>query len=125
MTPVIVVADSSVWIDHINQGDAELEALLRRNRIAMHPMIYAEVALGSIVRRKALLAELRELPQIAAVPHVEVVAMIEWLEMFNKGIGYVDAHLLAATHLAHGHLLFTRDKRLKAQAEQLDIAYQP
>ncbi len=66
-----------------------------------------------------------ELPQAVAASHAEVVAMIEWLELHNKGIGYVDAHLLAATRLSEDGKLFTADRRLRAQAERLGLAYQP
>ena len=51
--------------------------------------------------------------------------MIEWLELHNKGIGYVDAHSLAATRLSEDGKLFTADRRLRAQAERLGLAYQP
>lgn len=120
-SPVLV--DSTVWIDHINKGDAELIPLLRRNRVVMHPMIYGEIALGSLTNRKAMLAELRELPQIAALPNSEVFATIEWLKLYGKGVGFVDAHLLAAASATKELLLFTRDKRLYAAAERLGIAY--
>jgi predicted nucleic acid-binding protein len=120
-----IIVDSSIWIDHINKGDATLTELLSRRCVVMHPMIFAEVALGSIKQRKAVLGELLELPQAVAASHSEVIAMIEWLELHNKGIGYVDAHLLAATKLLEGGSLITRDKRLHAQAERLGLVYQP
>jgi predicted nucleic acid-binding protein len=123
LSPVVV--DSSIWIDHINQGDSELASLLKRNRVGLHPMVFAEVALGSITSRKAVLQELRKLPQIPPAPHSEVLATIEWLELFGKGIGFVDVHLLAATRLVPQATLFTRDKSLRKQAERLEIAYEP
>lgn len=118
-----IIVDSSIWIDHINKGDATLAELLRRRWVVMHPMIYAEVSLGSIKQRKAVLGELQELPQAVAASHSEVIAMVEWLELHNKGIGYVDAHLLAATKLLEGGRLITGDKRLRAQAARLGLAY--
>jgi predicted nucleic acid-binding protein len=120
-----VLVDSSIWIDHINKGDAELIPLLRRRQVVMHPMVYGEIALGSLKNRKLLLEELRELPQIPALPHAEVHAMIEWLELYGKGVGFIDAHLLAATRLVKGALVFTRDKRFREAAERLAIAYEP
>jgi len=38
------------------------------------------------------------------------------------GIGYVDAHLLAAARLTAGSKLWTRDRRLQAVAAQLGLA---
>lgn len=125
MATASVIADSSIWIDHINKGDPHLATLLKRRRIAMHQMIIGEVALGSIANRHIVLEELHALPQAQPAAHAEVMAMVEWLKLFNCGIGYVDAHLLAATrHLPEGRL-WTRDKHLRAQAEQLGIAHTP
>jgi predicted nucleic acid-binding protein len=120
-----IIVDSSIWIDFFHKGDAELTSLLKRRWAVMHPMIYGEIALGSLKNRKTILNELLKLPQANAASHAEVVAMIEWLEFYNRGIGYVDAHLLAATRLLDGGTLMTRDKRLHAQAERLGLAYQP
>lgn len=123
MAPASVIADSSIWIDHINKGDRQLADQLKRRRIALHPMIIGEVALGSIANRQSVLEELHALPQAQPASHAEVMAMIEWLKLFSCGIGYVDAHLLATTrHMPEGRL-WTRDKHLHAQAERLDIAF--
>jgi predicted nucleic acid-binding protein len=123
MATADIIADSSIWIDHINKGDPELAAQLKRRRIALHPMIIGEVALGSITRRAAVLEELSALPQVTPASHAEVMAMIEWLELFNRGIGYVDVHLLAAARQLPGGQLWTRDNALQAQAKRLGIAY--
>jgi predicted nucleic acid-binding protein len=120
-----IIADTGIWIDHINKGDAALATLLRRRRIALHPMIIGEVALGSIPNRKLLLEELRALPQAKPASHPEVMAMIEWSELFNCGIGYVDAHLLASAKQLPDGQVWTRDKRLHAQAKRLGVAYTP
>jgi predicted nucleic acid-binding protein len=120
-----VLVDSSIWIDQINEGHPGLNDLLRQRRVLMHPMVYTEIALGSITRRKQVLEELRELPHVAVSSHSEVLAMIEWMEIYNAGIGYVDTHLLAAAKQASNCLLWTKDKRLLAQAKRFDIAYSP
>ncbi len=125
MAAAQIIADSSIWIDHLNKGDAELAAQLKRRRIALHPMIIGEVALGSIANRSTVLDELHALPQAKPAAHAEVMAMIEWLELFACGIGYVDAHLLAAARQLSGGRLWTRDKRLRAQAERLALAFCP
>jgi predicted nucleic acid-binding protein len=125
MTPDLIIADSMIWIDHLNKGDEALVTLIRRRRIRIHPMIIAEVALGSITKRGLLLQELKEFPAAPVASHIEVMAMIEWLELWSRGIGYVDAHLLASTRHVAGCALWTRDKRLQAQAERLGVAYVP
>lgn len=122
MATAHIIADSSIWIDHFNKGDPELSAQLKRRRIALHPMIIAEIALGSLANRRLMLEELHALPQAKPASHSEVLAMIEWLELFGSGIGYVDAHLLAAARQLPDGQVWTRDKRLHAQAERLGIA---
>lgn len=124
MMPHLLV-DSPIWIDHINKGEAGLVKQLRHRRVVMHPMIVGEIALGSITRRAAVLEELHALPQLKTASHVEVMAMIEQLGFASSGIGYVDAHLLAAVHQTANLRLWTRDKRLREQAERLGVAADP
>lgn len=88
-------------------------------------MVYGEIALGSLRSRETILGELREMPQVPMARHVEVLALIEQQQLFGKGVGLVDACLLAATRLLEGGTLFTRDKRLYAQAERIGLAYVP
>lgn len=125
MAAAHVVVDSSIWIEHVNKGDAELATMLKRGHVVLHPMIIGEVALGSIAERRLMLDELQALPQVRPASHAEVMAMIEWLELFSCGIGYVDAHLLAATRQLPNGRLWTRDNRLRTQAERLGVAYTP
>jgi hypothetical protein len=42
--------------------------------------------------------------------------------LFAIGIGFVDAHLLAATRLTAGATSWTRDRRLQAATEKLPMA---
>ena len=48
--------------------------------------------------------------------------MVEHHRLFGLGIGYVDAHLVAATLLTTGAALWTRDKRLASVAGHLGSA---
>ena len=63
MAAAHIIADSSIWIDHFNRGDAELAAQLKRRRIIIHPMVIGEIALGSIANRNLVLEELHALPK--------------------------------------------------------------
>jgi hypothetical protein len=120
-----IIADTSIWIDHINKGDSALAEQLKRRRILLHPMVIAEVALGSLANRKMVLEELQALPQARPASHAEVFAMIEWMKLFNCGIGYVDLHLLACARQTENGRLWTKDKALRAQAERLGVAFVP
>ncbi len=48
--------------------------------------------------------------------------MIEWHNLYSCGIGYVDAHLIASARISPGARLWSRDKRLRTQAERLGVA---
>ena len=55
----------------------------------------------------------------------EVLQFIGRHKLFGLGIGYVDAHLLAAARLTDGAELWTRDKHLHAAARKLGLAPVP
>jgi hypothetical protein len=48
--------------------------------------------------------------------------LVERERLFGRGVGYVDAHLIAATRLTANTLLWTRDRRLHAAAAALGLA---
>jgi len=121
----VILADSSVWIDHLRGGDAVLIDRLDRGQILAHPFVIGELALGNLRRRALILESLRGLPQAIVASDDEVLGFIEAQALFGWGIGYVDAHLLAAVRLTAGALLWTRDKRLLAAAKRLDVAIEP
>ena len=52
----------------------------------------------------------------------EVIRFIGQHALHGLGIGYIDAHLLAATRLTAGGSLWTRDKRLDAAARMFGLA---
>ena len=88
----------------------------------MHPFIVGELALGSMAGRGAVLDALRLLPAAAVATDDEVLGFVDRHRLFGIGIGYVDAHLLAATVLSDGTRLWTRDRRLAEAAKRLGFA---
>ncbi|HVP53676.1 MAG TPA: hypothetical protein VMU45_01685 [Candidatus Eisenbacteria bacterium] len=54
---------------------------------------------------------LRSLPQVPVGSHDEVLAFVDRHRLTGRGIGWIEAHLLASALLA-GSLLWTRDRRL-------------
>ncbi len=119
----MILVDTSVWVGHLRQGDARLMALLEDNRVACHIMVIGELALGRLRDRSATLALLRSLPQAPVAGHAELVSMIGARELYGRGVGLVDAHLLAATLLEPGMKLWTRDRRLEALAVTSGVAH--
>lgn len=118
----MILADSNVWIDHLRRPDPVLDALLADEQVAMHPFVVGEVALGSIGRRAAVLAELNGLLTLRTVAHEAVMDLIGNERLFGRGIGYADVHLLASLRVHPDTLLWTRDRRLRAAAQTLGLA---
>jgi len=119
----VILVDTSVWIDHARSSDAELVKLLSRNRVLSHPFVVGEVAMGSFKQRDVFLAQLRDLPQAMMAQDDEVLGFIARHALFGLGIGYIDAHLLAAAQLTPGAVFWTRDTRLRAAAQKLSLAF--
>jgi len=118
----LILADSSIWIDHLRSRDDVLSGLLEREEILIHPFVIGEIALGNLRQRALILESLCRLPQAMVAREPEVLSLIGSAPLFGLGIGYVDAHLLASAKLTNGLRLWTRDKRLNAAAAQLDLA---
>ena len=121
----MILADSSIWIDHLKLDNPNLVRLLDDRRVVMHPFVIGEIALGRIRQRNVVLQTLRDLPQADVAMDHEVLEFITRHELFGRGIGYVDAHLLAAAKLMAGVRIWTRDKRLFAVAEGMTLAFTP
>ena len=119
----MILVDTSVWVDHLRSGDAQLAALLQRAQVAMHVMVIGELACGNLKERETLLGLWYKLPQLPAVTDAEARFFLEQNRLWGKGIGYIDIHLLAAVALDGEARLWTRDKRLRQAAQQLGAAF--
>ena len=119
----MILVDTSVWAQHIRREVAALSALLEAGEVLAHPFVISELALGNLRDRDIVLADFRLLPQAGLAAHEEVLELVERNRLFGRGIGYVDAHLLAAASLSGETLLWTFDKKLAAAAVQLGHAY--
>jgi len=121
----MILADTSIWIDHFRHDDPILARLLRERQILAHPFVIGELALGNLRQRNDILGALRDLPQSLVASDEEVQAFIDRHALFGMGIGYVDVHLLAGTLLSPGARLWTRDKRLRDIAVRLAVDASP
>ena len=117
----MILADTSVWIDHLRSGNKELRRHLEQGQIVIHPFIVAELALGSLKGRTKTLALLDLLPQVRVARLSELRFMIEARRLYNLGIGLTDAHLIASVLIDSPTLLWTIDKRLRQVAQILGI----
>ena len=119
----MILLDTSVWIDHLRQGDAQVVSVLQSGLVFTHPFVIGELACGQLKSRTEVLGLLAALPQARVAQDQEVLFFIERHGLMGRGIGYIDAHLLAATALTEDARLWTRDKRLDALAREFELAY--
>jgi predicted nucleic acid-binding protein len=118
----MILADTSVWVDHFRKRDNELYRQLQRGNIAIHPFIVAELVLGNLPRRRKTIADLDLLPMVKIARMSEVRSMVETRSLFQRGIGFVDVHLIASAFITPHTVLWSRDKRLREIASTLGVA---
>jgi predicted nucleic acid-binding protein len=118
----VILVDTSVWVDHLRASNAMLVRSLNAAMVLAHPFVTGELALGNLGQRGAVLSALTDLPQAIVATDTEVLHFIDRHELFGRGVGYIDVHLLAAVRLTAGAELWTRDRRLHGTAVQLGLA---
>ena len=119
----MVLVDTSIWINHLRDGDRHLEKLLFDGDVLCHPHIIGELACGNLKNRKEIIELFQSLPVSPVVEFQEFLYFVEQNNLSGRGIGFVDIQLLASAQLGQV-LLWTADKRLKAAAAALGLNYQ-
>lgn len=114
----MVLADTSVWIQHFRFGEPALADLLSDGLVLMHPFVWGELACGNLRDRTAILSDLRALPPATVASNEEVLQFIEDRRLWGRGLGWIDAHLLASALLS-GCRLWALDKALVQAAAKL------
>ena len=117
----MILADTSVWIEHLRYGESRLRAALEAERILMHPFVIGELACGNLRDRDEVLDLLARLPSAPMATEREAHALLDRHALAGRGIGWIDVHLLAATALAAPARLWTLDRRLATVAEKLKL----
>ena len=118
----MILVDTSVWIDHLRTGNAELARLLAESVVLGHPWVTGEISLGNLGNRGEVIGLLRRLPHADIASDDEVLHLIEHEGLAGAGIGYVDAQLLAATRLTADARLWTLDRKLATEANRLGLS---
>jgi len=116
-----VLVDTSVWIDHLRKDREDVRAHLEAGEVVCHPFILGELACGTIRKRDEVLSLLAALSQVAVAGHDEVIQLLDTHQLMGKGLGWIDAHLLASARLA-GETLWTLDGPLKKAAQTLGVS---
>ena len=117
----MILVDTSVWVEHLRRGLPRLAKLLQEGEVLIHPWVIGELACGNLRNRQQVLDLLQGLPAATGASDAEVLLLIEGEQLIGRGIGYVDAHLVAAARLSHCRL-WTQDRRLAAVALEQGVA---
>ena len=120
----MILVDTSVWIEHLRTSRTSLGEELVAGHVLSHPFVVGELACGQLRNRAEILALLRALPHAPVAEHDEVLAFVDLHHLAGIGIGWVDAHLLAAARLL-GAQLWTHDRTLREAARRTDVALMP
>jgi predicted nucleic acid-binding protein len=116
----MVLVDTSVWIAHLRQAQPVLGGLLSDGLVLVHPFVAGELACGNLNRRAAILSALAALPEAKRASDREAMRLVEDRKLWGRGLGWIDAHLLAAALLSKCRL-WTFDKSLGSAAAELGL----
>ncbi len=116
----MILVDTSVWVDHLRRGNPTLHQFLEAGEVSCHSSVIGELACGKLRQRSTILELLGKLPNVPAADDFEVLELIESRSLMGRGLGWVDAHLLAATMIGDVSL-WTLDKPLATTAHRLGI----
>ena len=119
----MIIADTSVWVEHLRRPTAVLTERLQNNGVLMHPFVLGELVLGGV--SASTLKVLKDLPQCPVASPDEVLTLIETARLTGRGIGYVDTHLIDSARMARDTRLWSLDQKMGAVAEVLDLHYRP
>lgn len=116
----MILVDTSVWIEHLRRGAERLRSLLESDQVLCHPFVVGELACGTLRNRNKILNNLRALPEARVAGQQEVLRFLEGHHLYGRGLGWVDAHLLASTLLTEC-MLWTLDRPLRRAAATLEV----
>ena len=115
-----MLVDTSVWVDHFRERNARLSEQLAAGQVWIHPFIIGELACLSLSQRKNVLRLLSALPTVPVAEHDETLKFIETHQLFSKGLGWIDMHLLVSARIMQLPL-WSLDKRLTIAARELGL----
>jgi predicted nucleic acid-binding protein len=119
---MMVLVDTSVWVDHLRNGNEQLVELLEAGRVLTHNMVIGELACGNLRNRQEVLGLLQALPAAQEATMPEVMDFVETVPLSGRGLGWVDVNLLAAARLSDAPLL-TLDRSMRREARRLGVGF--
>lgn len=101
---------------------AVLYPLLEHDHVLGHELVYGELLIGDRGMRRRLLADYAMLSFAPTIAHEEVVALVRGRQLAGRGMGWIDAQLLASA-LAVNARLYTADGPFARLARELGVLY--
>ena len=120
----MILVDTSVWIDHFRRSDLRLVRLLRGDEAGCHAMVIGELSLSSMPARTVRMSYLSNLYRFPSLHDDELLHLVETRRLWGRGLSLVDVNLIGSVRVVPGACLWTRDKRLRAVAKELEIAFE-
>jgi len=118
----MILADTSVWIEHFRRGSPGLARRLEAGEVATHIVVIGELTTAKLLRRNETLAVLRRLPRVKQGTSDECLAYVETHRLFGAGIGWNDLQLLVAAQLNRARL-WSLDRPLAIAAKKLNLLF--
>jgi predicted nucleic acid-binding protein len=117
----MILVDSSVWIEHFRKGGPLLRDLLSEGVVITHPFVVGELACGNLTHRMSILSDLNALPIAISATHDEVLRLVEDRKLWDQGVGWIDAHLMASALISKCRF-WTLDRRLHRSAGEAGVS---
>ena len=116
----MILVDTSVWINHFQSKNTRLAALLEAGEVLTHSLVVGEMSLGVFRNREEIFALLDSLPKAGTATDKDVRGWIESRKTWGRGIGWIDACLVASALLTRC-TFWTLDARLRRVATSLGV----
>ena len=117
----MILVDTSVWIEHLRKGNAQLKSFLIDELVLSHPFVAGELACGGLRNREEILSLFAALPAARVAEHAEVLHFLKLHRLYGQGLGWIDVHLLASAMLSDC-AIWTLDERLRKASDKLGIS---
>ncbi len=118
----MILADTSVWVDHFRRGSTAFRQRLESGEIAIHSTVLGELASGNLARRRETLAALLALPRTHEGRFAECLAYLESHRLYGRGVGWNDIQLLVSAELSQTPI-WSLDRGLADLAGKLKLRY--
>lgn len=119
----MILADTSVWIDHLHHSDLVFVDLLHEDGIEPHLFVAGELAIGLLRSRDDVLKHLTYLRQLPVLSHNELLILVAAYALWGRGLSPVDARLPGSVILVPSARLWTRDERLLHAIEECGVSF--